>query len=52
MKKDIFTNKELGYLEKMENDLILGLFSASDKRDLIHRHIKRAYLVGRDFKVE
>ena len=42
-----FSNEELERIEKIGNDLILELFNTTDKRHVIHKYIRFAYLQGR-----
>jgi len=51
MNKDIFTDKELGELNKLTDDLIITLFCQPNNRAYsINNIIKKAYLLGRNKK--
>lgn len=48
--KDLFSNKELDMLAKIQDNLIIELFSTRDKRYCIEKALKNAYLQGRNKK--
>lgn len=52
MEKYQFTDKELSHLDKLEYDLIIMLFDCKDKRYVLRRIIKKAYLMGREMNTD
>ena len=52
MSKYEFTNNELHNLNKIEEDLIISLFGTNDRRYIITKYIKQAYLMGREMNTD
>jgi len=47
MNKHNFTNEELRFLDKLQDDLIIWLFHTDDKKNAIKVSLKKAFLKGR-----
>jgi hypothetical protein len=45
-KKFEYTNAELIMLEGIQNNLILALFDTREKRYVVHRALKEAFMLG------
>jgi len=52
--KDKFTNKELGHLDELNNDLIVSLYYTKEehKGHILLDFLKKAYLAGREQNTE